>query len=206
MKELSGTNSVLVIVKDKADNKSNPKSVGMINVDKDKPVPSFTSHQANETVNKTITLKGAVTDPSNSAITAVALTANGTTVSPVTYSNGQWTATLDTTTLYNATATQALNLSLTATDEAGNTSDAKTLALTIDQKADRPVITVSQFKQNEDTTLRMKNVYGSISDDDGNIKKLWYWATTQHKSKDTNPTGGLRYCLGSTYPCVRTDG
>ena len=189
LKELSGTNSVLVIVKDKADNKSNPKSVGMINVDKDKPVPSFTSHQANETVNKTITLKGAVTDPSNSAITAVALTANGTTVSPVTYSNGQWTATLDTTTLYNATATQALNLSLTATDEAGNTSDAKTLALTIDQKADRPVITVSQFKQNEDTTLRMKNVYGSISDDDGNIKKLWYWATTQHKSEDTNPTG-----------------
>lgn len=76
LKDLEGNNSVIVTVTDQAGNQSNSQSIGTISMDKDAPVPSFASPQANATVNKTITIKGTVTDASNSEITTVTLKAN----------------------------------------------------------------------------------------------------------------------------------
>ncbi|MBR3645400.1 MAG: hypothetical protein IKN54_03190, partial [Lachnospiraceae bacterium] len=56
LKDLEGNNSVIVTVTDQAGNQSNSQSIGTISMDKDAPVPNFTSHQAGATVNKTITL------------------------------------------------------------------------------------------------------------------------------------------------------
>lgn len=194
--KLDGNNSVLVTVTDKAGNQSNSQSIGTINMDKDKPVPSFTSHQASATVNKTITLAGRVTDPSNSAIKSIALTAtSGSNIKQfaypaetgkgnITYANGQWSVTLDTTELYNDDSSQALKLSLSATDEADNTSDADTtndnptvtldpvtLTLTIDQNSDRPVVKFTNLVKddNDKYILKYGNVAaleGTITDDD----------------------------------------
>lgn len=159
----TGSNSVFVVAKDQADNESFSTSIGIINVDTDKPVPEFTSHGASASVNKTITLGGKVTDPSNSAIKAITLTAvcgsitktyaypAGTTGTngDITFANGQWSLSLDTTEFNNTATAQNLVLSLTATDEADNVSDSNTattasdpvsLTLSIDQNSDRPVI------------------------------------------------------------------
>ncbi len=201
----SGNHSVLVAIDDIAGNRSNSQSIGTINVDSDPPVPTFTSHKTGDIVNKTIVLKGMVTDPNNTAITGVALSASGNSKTVtftkvergstndgkhgyISYKDGQWTATLDTTKIYDLTDTKELTLSLTATDEAGNTSTAVTIKPVIDQKSDRPVITLSQLTKNTEKTLRLKNVYGSILDDDGEVKNLWYWPASKHKS-DSNTTG-----------------
>ena len=201
----SGNHSVLVAIDDIAGNRSNSQSIGTINVDSDPPVPTFTSHKTGDIVNKTIVLKGMVTDPNNTAITGVALSASGNSQPVIfeqvergstndgkhgyiSYKDGQWTATLDTTKIYDSTGTKELTLSLTATDEAGNTSTAVTIKPVIDQKSDRPVITLSQLTKNTEKTLRLKNVYGSILDDDGEVKNLWYWPASKHKS-ESNTTG-----------------
>ena len=187
---LSGNNSVIVTVSDQAGNKSNSQSIGTLNMDPDKPVPSFTSHQASATVNKTITLGGKVTDASNSAIKSIALTAtSGTGTNAVTkqfaypaasgkgtitYANGQWSAELDTTQLYNGTSSQAMTLSITATDEADNTSTAVTQSLTIDQNSDRPVVKFTNIvREGTGTSAKYILKYGNnaalegtITDDD----------------------------------------
>ncbi len=76
-----------------------------------------------------------------------------------------------------------------ATDNSGNgnTGYAAAHEVVIDQNSDRPVITMNQIAKDTETTLRIKNVYGTISDDDG-IKKLWYWPTSKHKTEQ-NLTG-----------------
>ena len=234
---ISGNNSVLVTVKDKANNESLSQSIGTLNVDKDKPEVEVTSHTNGETVNKTITISGKVTDPSNSAIRSVYLTAetgaitryfayttsvwnantdyslndivkdnasnkyykckaahtSGTTfetdktdkwdeINSITYANGQWTASLDTRDFNNTTSAANLELSLTATDAAGNTSNnPEELTLSIDQNTDRPVISFTNLPWAAGTgaagavkeyNKNLKILSGIISDDDGSIQEL----------------------------------
>lgn len=71
-------------------------------------------------------------------------------------------------------------------DVAGNIAYSTPQSIVIAQDSDRPVITVSQISKNTLVTLRIKNVYGSLNDDDGNIQKLWYWYT--QKQDDPLPT------------------
>ena len=73
-------------------------------------------------------------------------------------------------------------------DVAGNIAYSTPQSIDIKQDSDRPVITVSQFKKDTVTTLRIKNVYGSLSDDDGNIKKMWYWSTQGQSAPNVAPT------------------
>ena len=73
-------------------------------------------------------------------------------------------------------------------DVAGNLGYSTPQSIDIKQDSDRPVITVSQFKKDTVTTLRIKNVYGSLSDDDGNIKKMWYWSTQGQSAPTVAPT------------------
>ena len=226
---LTDNNSVNVIVTDKSGNQSESQTIGYLKVDKDAPAPSFTSHRANATVNKTITLGGLITDASNSKITAVTLTANDLEFTQINnwtantvyeandivyknntyykcktahtsdesfdatnwdsdsghgyiiYADGQWTATLDTTQLYNGTSEQTLNLSIKATDAAGNeTATAVTQSLTIDQNDDRPVVKFTNLVK-EGTGANAKYILkygnaaaleGTITDDDATSDKV----------------------------------
>ena len=181
----SGTYSVTAKVKDIAGNESNAERIGVLKVDTDKPVPSFTSHQNNATVNKSITLGGTITDTSNSAIKAITLTAICGSTSKqfaypvesgkgaITYANGQWSATLNTTELYNEETSPTennLTLALTAKDEADNTSSAVSLALKIDQNSDRPVVKFTNLVEDGGKYIlkygNAATLEGTITDDD----------------------------------------
>ena len=180
---LSGNNSVLVSVSDKAGNSSLSTSIGTLNVDKDKPAPSFTSHAASAVVNKSITLGGKVTDASNSEITAINLTATCGSVTKnyaypsgtdgnISYSNGQWSLPVDTTEFNNTTSAKNLVLSLKATDKAGNqTATAVQLTLSIDQNTDRPIVKFTNLEKDTSGNYILKygtnaRLEGSVSDDD----------------------------------------
>ena len=199
LKKLSGNNSVLVTVTDKAGNTSLSKSIGTINVDTDKPVPTFASPAATSTVNKTITIEGKVTDPSNNAIKTVSLTAAGVTFTQVaannanagkhgylTYANGQWSATLDTTKIYDGIEDEEITLTLKATDEADNESTAVTRKLTIDQKTDRPIVKFTNLTKDTSGAYILKfgtnsQLEGNVSDDDAGEKVVKLF-----KASDTN--------------------
>lgn len=160
-------------------------------VDTDDPTPSFTSHTSSSVVNGNVRLAGSVTDESNSAITAISLTAtSGTNTKEfaypavsgkgtITYANGQWSiasSDFDTTELYNGVTsptTANLTLTLTATDAAGNTGTG-TLSMKIDQNEDRPVVKFTNIS-NEGTDAAPQYILkygtnasleGTVSDDD----------------------------------------
>ena len=95
-------------------------------------------------------------------------------------------------------------------DVAGNIAYSTPASLDIKQDSDRPVITVSQFRSDRETTLRIKNVYGSLTDDDGNIKKMWYWSTQNQAAPtvaptDTNNNGWTRIDVNGGSWSVDTD-
>lgn len=207
---LNGNNSVTVTVKDNAGNRSNSERIGVLNVDKDRPVPEFTSHQASATVNKTITLSGKVTDTSNSAIEAISLTATCGSISKnyafpagatgsdgdITYANGLWSITIDTTE-FNDTITAAdFDLSITATDEAGNTSTVVPLALSIDQNTDRPVVKFTNLVQEGSSyILKYGNeaaLEGSITDDDSTSTSVVKEFKASGKAFEFNADGSLK--------------
>ena len=187
---LEGSYSVKAVIKDIAGNSSSSTTVRTISVDKDAPVPSFTSHGANATVNKTITLKGAVTDESNSAIKSITLKAEcGTTTKnyaypagaegadgDITYSNGQWSIDINTSEFNDTTTAKNLKLSLTATDDYDNTNTAVTRTLSIDQNSDRPVVKFTNLvKEGSDYILKYGNaatLEGTITDDDSESSKV----------------------------------
>ncbi|MBR3645913.1 MAG: hypothetical protein IKN54_05800, partial [Lachnospiraceae bacterium] len=203
-------------------NQSESQTIGYLKVDKDAPAPSFTSHRVNATVNKTITLGGLITDASNSAIKSIALTATSgsnikqfaypaeTGKGTITYANGQWSVTLDTTALYNDDSSQALTLSLSATDEADNTSDSDTtnddptvtldpvtLALTIDQNSDRPVVKFTNLVKDDNGKYILKYgnaaaLEGTITDDDATsakVVKTFIASSTPITSATATPSG-----------------
>ena len=62
-------------------------------------------------------------------------------------------------------------------DKAGNTGYSTPVGVIVNQDTDRPIITLSQLKNDATTyTIKTKNVYGSVKDDDGSVKKIWYWS------------------------------
>ena len=67
----------------------------------------------------------------------------------------------------------------------GNSEDFSEYTLNVNQDKDRPLITLSQLSKNTETTLRVKNVYGSVSDDDGTVQKMWYWSKQKNGAVPT---------------------
>ena len=184
--KVSGYQTILATVKDRAGNTSLPQPIGILNKDGDPPVPEFTSPDASSVVNKTITVTGKATDANE--ITRVDLTATCGSVTKtyqfvkgassgntITYANSNWSVNIDTTQLDSTFSSEGNDvvLSLTATDEAGNTSTAATRTLKINQNADRPVITIgsgvdfTKTNNNEIWVKGSSTIYGSVSDDDG---------------------------------------
>ncbi len=113
-----------------------------------------------------VTVKYAVgiAEPSDWNAVSTTVAASGTT---------SWTASIDTTALSDATN---LYIKAFATDEAGNVGESITKTLYINQDSDRPIITFSNLDLSQSTIWLkgIKNAYGSVFDDDGNITKLEY--------------------------------
>ena len=79
--------------------------------------------------------------------------------------------------------------SIAASDKAGNIGYTAPYHVMVDQNTDRPVITLSQLS-GEGVTIKTKNVYGSVADDDGTVQKMWYWSKKAkgNKAPDALPT------------------
>lgn len=185
---ISGYQTVLATVSDKAGNVSNPQAIGILNKDGDPPAVTFTSPAADSVVNKTITVTGKATDANE--VTEINLTAKcGTNEqsytytkdapSTISYANSIWSVNIDTTQLDNTFWTDDANkktvtLSITAKDKAGNTTETPVeQKLVIKQNEDRPVITIGSgvdFTKKNNNEIWVKGsstIYGSVNDDDG---------------------------------------
>lgn len=179
------------------------------------PKVEYTSHAAEATVNKTITLSGTVSEEKTVYITAdnennsgidtsavkVQWSSNGsawtdltsgTDYTAVNFTNSDtaWEITgLDTTKL-NATAIAADRyVRLLVVDKYGN-SNTNSIKLNVDQNADRPVIELSTITAMDDV-IPLKKVSGTISDDDGGLNSLKMWIIESSEWNGTSvPTAG----------------
>ena len=104
-------------------------------------------------------------EPNWDSITTTS-TVNGTT---------SWTYSIDTTTS-GMDNTKNLYIKAFAQDEAGNIGDSGTMTLYINQDSDRPIITFSNIDLSKTTIWLkgVKNAYGSVFDDDGEITSFKY--------------------------------
>ena len=104
-------------------------------------------------------------EPNWDSITTTS-TANGTT---------SWTYSI-TTTASGMDNTKNLYIKAFAQDEAGNIGDSGTMTLYINQDSDRPIITFSNIDLSKTTIWLkgVKNAYGSVFDDDGEITSFKY--------------------------------
>ena len=104
-------------------------------------------------------------EPNWDSITTTS-TVNGTT---------SWTSSIDTTTS-GMDSTKNLYIKAFAQDEAGNIGDSGTMTLYINQDSDRPIITFSNIDLSKTTIWLkgVKNAYGSVFDDDGEITSFKY--------------------------------
>ena len=104
-------------------------------------------------------------EPNWDSITTTS-TVNGTT---------SWTSSIDTTTS-GMDNTKNLYIKAFAQDEAGNIGNSGTMTLYINQDSDRPIITFSNIDLSKTTIWLkgVKNAYGSVFDDDGEITSFKY--------------------------------
>lgn len=148
--------------------------------DSEPPKVKITSHSAGDTVNGKITLSGATTE--TQGLATVDLYVNGNLIKPVdkpdlehTFIGNDgfnWSCEIDTKNYYNDTETEDLPIKVVATDNAGNESEAQEITLKIDQKSDRPEITLNNVSSGEAQYLTDTMILGVISDDDGPITAL----------------------------------
>lgn len=105
-------------------------------------------------------------EPANWDSITTTSTVNGTT---------SWTSSI-TTTASGMDNTKNLYIKAFAQDEAGNIGDSGTMTLYINQDSDRPIITFSNIDLSKTTIWLkgVKNAYGSVFDDDGEITSFKY--------------------------------
>lgn len=208
-----GINEFTINVKDHAENTGS--ATVKFYYDSTLPKVEYTSHAAEATVNKTITLSGTVSEEktvyittdneNNSGIDTSAVKVqwssngsawtdltSGTDYTAVNFTNSDtaWEITgLDTTKL-NATAIAAdLYVRLLVVDKYGN-SNTNSIKLNVDQNADRPVIELSTITAMDDV-IPLRKVSGTISDDDGGLNSLKMWIIESSEWNGTSvPTAG----------------
>ena len=208
-----GINEFTINVKDHAGNTGS--TTVKFYYDSTLPKVEYTSHAAEATVNKTITLSGTVSEEKTVYITAdnennsgidtsavkVQWSSNGsawtdltsgTDYTAVNFTNSDtaWEITgLDTTKL-NPTAIAADRyVRLLVVDKYGN-SNTNSIKLNVDQNADRPVIELSTISAMNDV-IPLKKVSGTISDDDGGLNSLKMWIIESSEWNGTSvPTAG----------------
>jgi hypothetical protein len=189
-KDNLATGSLSAVVTDTAGN-SETFRLFPVQVDSAAPVVKIASPDENSTVNKEITLSGTASDAVSLGNVYLSIkTTGGYTKlnggSPLTVTDTNWSYTLDTT-AYDSTGTDtAVSIKLTAEDAAGNSSETER-AFTVNQNSDRPVLILSNIKSSG-TLLKSKTVYGTVTDDDGTIKGLWYTTDATLAAGTTVPT------------------
>ncbi len=196
-----GVYNLYVRVVDVAGNVSEDYSAGQITIDTTKPVVQITSPSSGKQINKNTVISGIVTDAnldttaapslyiySNSSWIKASTKYSGSVVdSTYDSESGKWTVELDTTKINNtSTGTTNLYYDVRFTDKAGNetSSPAGTPAasthynLTVNQNSDRPVISLSGIARSGTSLKSNGNIYGTVSDDDGDLKGLWFIKST----------------------------
>ena len=170
IKNFESTSGFVVIeVEDYVGNKSSTSF--SFEKDSEAPTVEITSHEPNTEVNKTITLAG--TTKESQGLKSVELFVDGVKVPESFEGNAgfNWSYKLSTETYYSGKDTRPLKISVVATDNAGNTGK-KEITLIINQKSDRPVITINNVPLINGYLVGQTYVFGSIYDDDGNIETL----------------------------------
>ena len=183
-----GTNTFTVYSVDAVGNESIASSPIIINYDGTAPEVKFTSHKAEDSIYKTITLKGSVHEANGLSsedadkpvlqykrhsasewTDAVA----GTDYTSISVADGIWTVTgFDTTKLDNTDTPKTYDLRLVFTDIYGNKNDDAGITVSVDQNADRPVISLTTIsEQNE--VVSSRTIYGNVTDSDGTVQNLW---------------------------------
>lgn len=156
-------------------------------VDSTNPTVKITSPVSNSVVNKAVTFVGTVQDSNiaDSAKPVLEYSTNGTSWTAITGTtatlDGQsWTITdVDTTKIHNTTAPQVVNFRVKFTDKATNLGTSADYKLTIDQNADRPEIKLTNINISA-SAISSNKVMGVISDDDGDVSKLYRIATSKY--------------------------
>ena len=183
-----GTNTFTVYSVDAVGNESIASSPIIINYDGTAPEVKFTSHKAEDSIYKTITLKGSVHEANGLSsedadkpvlqyklhsasewTNAVAVT----NYASISVADGIWTVTgFDTTKLDNTDTPKTYDLRLVFTDIYGNKNADAGITVSVDQNADRPVISLTTIsKQNE--VVSSRTIYGNVTDSDGTVQNLW---------------------------------
>ena len=199
--------SVILTASDNAGNELS-QTLFTVTVDTDSPELTLTLPEENSSLNGKVTFKGTAKD---TALDVVALhytytnpgngtptiTANDTEIAYINGSDAYSWQFDDLELTYEkdgvlkllggetyTSGTKQIWFKVHALDSAGN-STVKKYAYIIDPDADRPVISLSNIASDGRTLLKNNVVYGSISDDDGTVKGLWY---TDNASIATLPT------------------
>lgn len=156
-------------------------------VDSTNPTVKITSPVADSIVNKAVTFVGTVQDSNiaDSAKPVLEYSTNGTSWTVITGTtatlDGQsWTITdVDTTKIHNTTAEKVVNFRVKFTDKAANLGTSADYKLTINQNADRPEIKLTNINISA-SAISSNKVMGVISDDDGDVSKLYRIATSKY--------------------------
>ena len=192
-----GTNTFTVYSVDAGGNESIASSPITIKYDGTAPEVKFTSHKAEDSIYKTITLKGSVHEANGLSsedadkpvlqyklhsapewTNAVA----GTNYASISVADGIWTVTnFDTTKLDNTDTPKTYDLRLVFTDKYGNKNADAGITVYVDQNADRPVISLTTIsEQNE--VVSSRTIYGNVTDSDGTVQNLWVIETSEFDS------------------------
>ena len=184
-----GEYKIYLQAEDVAGNKTDViEATSVFVVDSANPTVKITSPVSGSVVNKAVTFVGTVQD-SNIADSAkpVLYSTNGTDWTEIkettaTLDGQSWTITdVDTTKIHNTTAAQVVNFRVKFTDKAGNLGTSADYKLTVNQNADRPEIKLTNINITS-SAISSNKVMGVISDDDGDVSKLYRIATSNYTS------------------------
>ena len=180
-KDNLATGSVTVRITDNVGN-TYEGTVFNLQLDNKDPVLKISSPADGATVNKKITISGATTDNNAVAQTVVTVKKGETEVKKETFTTENsnelsWSLDLDTfvENITNTATTANLEITVTATDKAGNTKS-ETRTITVNQDTDRPVISFNNVTLGNEMSssvskyIWLKNtteLYGTVEDDDG---------------------------------------
>lgn len=185
-----GAHTIYIRAVDEAGLDSSESSITGLIVDKTAPAFTYTSHASNSDVNKIITLSGSITEENSgdSAELWYRTSAVGETAA------GSWSKSNATVNVYKTekswkiedfntstfTDNTKYDFQLRMTDAAGNKTaagDGAFITLNINQNSDRPIIKLN-FATDGTARLNSGKFAGTIADDDGDIKNLYFQVVT----------------------------
>lgn len=183
---------------DVAGNVSSVEETGSFTVDTTKPSVKITSHTTAGTeknaLNKTVTFSGTVSDSNveNSKLPVLQYYNKGwkdIKISSFSCDGQNWSFKFDSSASPLDSVKGTVAFQVAFTDKAGNTNLSETepkvdyeYRFKIDQDSDRPVLTFSDISDFENSIVSRSSFKGFISDDDGDVKGLWYIDSIKYDS------------------------